>query len=296
MTPDDHYYPNTTCHHCHNLQHYLLNVTKYFTSNTQLLFLPGLHHLHTDLIIQNVHNVSLIANDTTQGTVVIQCNSSIGITMTNITGLTMVKIVIENCEIKNNLSDIDHSWIFRRNGMILSHCYNVQLQDITVHRSDQLYRSTILAINMLGISSFINIISFEIKIMYNEVDVDDKYNKLLIENYQIPSSPKYLNFDIGITIYLYQISYKVEIEIYNTKLTTINTTSGLFDVIQTDNTFGNFIHFIISVLLNRLLDFTCFTPRHLCGFIKGMCTINLHLPTAYLDIINLKDYLLHMVK
>ena len=138
--------------------------------------------------------------------------------MTNITGLTMVKIVIENCEIKNNLSDIDHSWIFRRNGMILSHCYNVQLQDITVHRSDQLYRSTILAINMLGISSFINIISFGINIMYDEVDVDYEYNKLLIENYRISSSPKYLNFDIGITIYLYQKSYKVEIQIYNTKL------------------------------------------------------------------------------
>ena len=28
VTPDDHYYPNTTCHNCHNLQHYLLNVTK----------------------------------------------------------------------------------------------------------------------------------------------------------------------------------------------------------------------------------------------------------------------------
>ena len=62
VTPDDHYYPNTTCHHCDNLQHYLLNVTKYFTSNTQLLILPGLHHLHTDLIIQNVHNISVIGS------------------------------------------------------------------------------------------------------------------------------------------------------------------------------------------------------------------------------------------
>ena len=79
VTPDDRYYPNTTCHHCHNLQHYLLNSTKYFTSNTQLLFLPGLHNLHTDLIIQNVHNISLIgsiANSTTPGAI-IQSNASI---------------------------------------------------------------------------------------------------------------------------------------------------------------------------------------------------------------------------
>ena len=92
VTTDDHYYPNTTCHHCHNLQHYLLN-TKYFTSDTQLLFLPGLHHLHTDLIIQNVHNISLIGsttNDTTPDTA-IQCNSSVGIVMTNITNLIVTK-------------------------------------------------------------------------------------------------------------------------------------------------------------------------------------------------------------
>ena len=54
------------------------------TSNTQLLFLSGLHHLHTDLIIQNVHNISLIGS-TTNGTTpdtVIQCNSSLIIVMT----------------------------------------------------------------------------------------------------------------------------------------------------------------------------------------------------------------------
>ena len=59
VTPDNHYYPNTACHHCHNLQHYLLNGTNYFTSNTQLLFLPGIHYLNSNLII---YNISLIGN------------------------------------------------------------------------------------------------------------------------------------------------------------------------------------------------------------------------------------------
>ena len=65
VTPydDDHRYHNTTCPHCHTLQHYMLNVTKYFASNTQLLFLPGEHHLYTDLIIQDVHNISLIGSN-----------------------------------------------------------------------------------------------------------------------------------------------------------------------------------------------------------------------------------------
>ena len=33
--------------------HYLLNITKYFMSNTQLLFIPGQHHLHSDLTLQH---------------------------------------------------------------------------------------------------------------------------------------------------------------------------------------------------------------------------------------------------
>ena len=97
VTPDDHYYPNTTCHHCHNLQHYLLNITKYFTSNTQLLFLPGLHHLHSDLIMLNVHNISLIGsaadNYSTTLKATIQGNLS-AISMFNISKLTISNIII----------------------------------------------------------------------------------------------------------------------------------------------------------------------------------------------------------
>ena len=101
VTPDDHYYPNTTCHHCHNLQHYLLNVTKYFTSNTQLLFLSGLHHLHTDFIIQNVHNISLMGS-TANGTipdVIIYCYqwATAKIAMTNIVNLMIHNLTVNNC-------------------------------------------------------------------------------------------------------------------------------------------------------------------------------------------------------
>ena len=237
VTPDDH---NATCHHCHNLQHYLLNITKYFTSNTQLLFLPGLHHLHTDLIVQNVHNISLIgstANGTTL-TVIIQCNSSVGITMSNITNLTMGKLLIENCTIENKFLNIDR-WIFIGNSMVLSHCYNVQLQDVTVYKSKQWYHgSTILAVNVLGISSFINVTSHGLMIEYNEVKVDSVYNKLLLENYQIVSS----NINSLVTIHFYQGSYRIDLEVHNTRFA-LNTTSNLFKVTYSGNIFGNSIHF-----------------------------------------------------
>ena len=231
MTPDDHYYPNTTCHHCHNLQHYLLNITKYFTSNTQLLFLPGLHHLHTDLIIQNVHNISLIGSTANGTTVIIQCNSSVGITMSNITNLTLTKLLIENCRNENNFFNIDH-WIFKGNGMMLSHCYNIQLHNITV------YKSTILAVNVLGISSFINVTSHGLNVEYIEVKVDNVYKKFLLENYQIPSSTKDRYLDNQFTIRLHQESYKIEFEaVHNTKFT------ALFGLVKLANIFGSFIHF-----------------------------------------------------
>ena len=238
VTPDDHYYPNTTCHHCHNLQHYLLNITKYFTSNTQLLFLPGLHHLHTDLIIQNVHNISLIgstANGTTLNTVIIHCNSSVGIVITNVTKLTITNLVIENCTIKRNYL---YAYVLTLSGMTLSQCYNIQLQDITVYGSD---KSAVLAVNILGNSSFVNLTSYGMIIEYNEIYVLNNYNKLLVENYQ----GLFTTHDTLITIHLYQYSYQVSIEICNADFTGpgSNHTDRLFKVMQRANTFRNSIHF-----------------------------------------------------
>ena len=237
VTPDD---SNTTCHHCHNLQHYLLNITKYFTSNTQLLFLPGLHHLHTDLIIQNVHNISLIgstANGTTLDTVIIQCNSSVGITMNNITDLALENLAIENCRVTNNFLKI-YYMIFRDNAVILSHCNNVHLQNIKIC-IPQSYRPSILAINVLGTSSFINVTSNRLTIEYSEVNIGDKCIKLLMENYHIPSNI----LNNAIIIHLYQHSYKVELEFYNTEFTALISANRVFKFLQTGKVFGNLIHF-----------------------------------------------------
>ena len=157
VKPDDHYYPNTTCHHCHNLQHYLLYVTKYFTSNTQLLFLPELHNLHTDLIIQNVHNISLIgstANGTTLDTVV-QCNSSVAILMTNITNLTLSDITVKNCKCDRH----------KNTAILIMECTNVQWRKITVDSNSS---NGIIGINILGDSYFSYIKSHMLRIHYND--------------------------------------------------------------------------------------------------------------------------------
>ena len=238
VTPDDHY---TTCHHCHNLQHYLLNVTKYFTSNSQLLFLPGLHHLHTDLIIQNVHNISLIGsttNGTTLDIVIIQCNSSVGITMSNITNLTMKNIQISNCRTTINMfTKFDH-------GILLKDCNNVKLNRViligdTVHH--------LLSVNTLGNSSFVNLTCNRIVLLYDEVNTSNKYHKLLIENYNmVPENFMNVNstFDRVITVHMFQYSYSLELEVLNTKfLFFLESNYHLLDLKVMPNKFGNLISF-----------------------------------------------------
>ena len=171
--------------------------------------------------------------------------------MNNITDLTMANLVIQNCKIENNFLNI-HLWYFIGNGMILSHCNNVQLQNITVLLG-KLHRSNILAINMLGISSFINVICCGLKIKYDEVNnsTDDIHNKLSIDNFQTPLSPteRYYNH-IMIMTYFYQSSYKVELEVVNTKFVPLNTTIKLFEVLQTASAFINSIHFNQCVVKN----------------------------------------------
>ena len=197
VTPDDHYYPNTTCHHCHKLQHYLLNVTKYFTSNTQLLFLPGLHHLHTDLIIQNVHNISLIgstANGTTLDTVIIQCNSSsaCGVQISN----------IENIHIKNLVfKKFSMTAIYQDNNIQASieffNCLNVCLQNVIIIGEPQV---GIIATNVLKEFALFSITSKDIKIYYTEknsifsLPIQGSHTTLSINHFILIPNYKFTDF------------------------------------------------------------------------------------------------------
>ena len=208
VTPDDHYYPNTTCHHCHNLQHYLLNITKYFTSNTQLLFLPGLHHRHTDLIIQNVHNISLIgstANGTTLDTV-IQCDMSF-IFFFNISKLTVMNIgiTINNCQIQ-------HSYFQKCVPLYVKDCSFVSLSHLQVHKENIDYYVVLHIIeitNIIGNSNLSHVNYYgEIKLIFAETYTDTQYNYLLMDNCTVKV----------LTLEMLQKSYKVMLKVLNMKL------------------------------------------------------------------------------
>ena len=218
VTPDDHYYPNTTCHHCHNLQHYLFNTTKYFTSNTQLLFLPGLHHLHTELIIQNVHNISLIGsttNDTTPNTV-IQCNSSVGIVMTNITNLIVTNITVRSC-LGNEYNNVT---------VLIKQCTNVQLRHVVIEESHDSYG--IVGINILGDSHFSFVSSNRLDVIYNDTLVNIEYHSLIIDHYYLVN-----NDNCWIAFKFLQTAYKVKITLLDSVIQW--KTNGSMILINFDN-------------------------------------------------------------
>ena len=144
VTPDDHHHPNSTCHHCYNLQYYLLNAAKYFTSNTKLLFLPGLHHLSINLVIHNVYNISLIGStaDDKAPVSVIQYSSALdGIALSNSTMITIENFLIKMCK------DM-YYWT----ALEVLNCYHVQLNNMIIDMKIKVH-------NMMGDSILSDIIS-----------------------------------------------------------------------------------------------------------------------------------------
>ena len=96
VTPDDHYHPIND--NTYTLQHYLNNTNKYFTSNTQLHFLPGQYYLNNDLIIQGVSNFLLIGNRTNEViSTVINCASPAGIAVVGSSNIVIANIVMNEC-------------------------------------------------------------------------------------------------------------------------------------------------------------------------------------------------------
>ena len=209
VIPDDH---NTTCNHCHTLQYYQLNVTKYFISNTQLLFLPGLHHLYNDLIIQNVHNISLIgrtANGTTLDTVTIIQYAKIE--MNNISNL-----IIKNLIIRGNASLLFTGYTHFKSPILIRDCINVLVNYLQVHiiRDGPFGFTSLLLVNILGRSQLSHIFCRNIEIHYTETEIENEDSSLLIDHYQTHN--EYITAFYDIILSIERISYRVTVQISNT--------------------------------------------------------------------------------
>ena len=114
VTPDDDQSDiNNHCpidHECHTLQYYLLNNSKYFTSNTQLHFLQGNFYINADIVIDSLHNFSLVGSGVNN--TLIECSTPSLIVIINCTNI-VIKNITTGSQCGNKIKE--HLMIFRGN-------------------------------------------------------------------------------------------------------------------------------------------------------------------------------------
>ena len=118
------------------LEYYLKNTSKYFSSYSTLHFKMGHHHLNTDLVIQNVTNVTLIGESFS----IIGCTSHVSIIILNVTNFRLQGITFDNRSA--NYTDYLHtdfsydsapiSKLGSNVSILLYHCTSVEISNITI--------------------------------------------------------------------------------------------------------------------------------------------------------------------
>ena len=202
VTPDD-----VKCGHCRNLQDYFLNVTNYFASNVRLHFLPGLHHLHTDLTIQNAHNFTLIgstANGTVTPQTVIHCAPLTGIIITNSTNLMIKNMVIKNCI---NKHDLEQAAVF------IKECSFIKLHFVQIYHNKEVI--SLFFVNVLGVLSLHKIKCHSMYFHYNETITKARQHSVVIDHYD-PANV--FSEEYGIYLYMSQHSYKIILQVANSTI------------------------------------------------------------------------------
>ena len=149
---------------CYTFQYYLQHAPLYFTSNTRLQFLPGIHTLDLDMdgennceALFNVSNFALAGSETflpqsdSDGILVpdsiIKCETKVGFGFENVKGLSIKCLTFLNCS----------CWPFETIPIAFTlgffHVFNANLSYVTVSESSGY---AIYGINMLGTSSMTN--------------------------------------------------------------------------------------------------------------------------------------------
>ena len=189
VTPDDQSHINNDCpidHECHTLQHYLLNNSKYFTSNTQLHFLQGNFYINANIVIDSLHNFSLVGSGVNN--TVIECSTPSLIVITgcvdavikNIaTGSRCGSLVSKGKTIIETLFFKYQSPVQMTATIFMSECYSAVLQSVLIKRHG------ILIINGVGNTTLIDIVQYYDSLqiyfqgIYNNISTNISTNNIL---------------------------------------------------------------------------------------------------------------------
>ena len=207
-------YVNTSAN---TLDYYLQNATKYFVSNTQLQFLPGIYQLNTIITMKNICNFSLTGKSANNDSVVIKCPSSGGITIINSSFIIVKHLVMNKCISKlNNTPGINNYNYNFYVSLLIKNSYSINVCQLTLLRAKSY---GIVLVNILS-STLNEISSSGIVVVYNNqhlMNVQNSKHNLTITRYY-PLAASCFNFQDNcykIEIVLLDHSYHIDINITN---------------------------------------------------------------------------------
>ena len=237
---------NCSYQHCHDLNYYT-NIS--LDHHSELQFLSGEFILSSDLMIRDVHNISLIGSKDDNSVVnsIIRCNSSSSVIMINITGLTVRNIVIKNCgptegENKEYFMMRFQHRRYGKHAVVIYYCISVQLDELTI------ITNGLSVTNLMGNCFMVNVSVNGFFLLYNnsKADKHDSFLEIKIYSYVAIQYKIMLffsseNFEINITISNAIFSF------YNTfKLIDITGNAHCMIHIEQTHFIQNQINFILS--------------------------------------------------
>ena len=164
VTPDDgDFIDYNETESAKSLEYYLKNTSKYFYSDSQLHFKMGHHHLKTDLVIQNITNVTLTGEF--EGLCIIRCTSHVRIIIFNVTDFRLENITFENCsanysnylhdDFKYHYASISNLKPSSNASILLYNCMSVRINNIALMLSES--NDGFLVVNVRSYSKITNI-------------------------------------------------------------------------------------------------------------------------------------------
>ena len=134
-----------------NLSYYLQNTGKYFSSHSYLHFEMGHHYLSTDLVIQNVTNVTM----TGEAFCIIRCTANVGIIIHNVTNFTLDKITVENCNANYKIIHPHSNLKYSGDAsLLLYYCMSAEIDNVAIFTKGS---TGILIVNIRNYSKITNV-------------------------------------------------------------------------------------------------------------------------------------------
>jgi len=215
----------------HNLNYYLLNASKYFASNTELKFLPGVYQLNAVIKIENVHHFSLtgcLMNGMINNIVECLLPFAGGIVIIKSSYVDIRNINLKPYSLPERLSFAS---------LLIKDSYSLSIYHaIILHASPY----NIVLINVLN-SSLDNVSSNGMAVIYtdNYLTIKNSKNKLLIHNCNLLAHDdnhmhlydsyemvlNFIKYSSGIHVHISNIKFLTDKAIFVYSLTCCNATN-----------------------------------------------------------------------